>query len=101
MKDTGKKSFPKRSFGFKLGYSSEQGVYIQSVILNSIAYKKGIRPNMQVLRFDTLDFEKDNDFCDYVNTERGDKVFLQLIDSMGQKLEYHIKKSIVNNENNL
>lgn len=80
--------------GFRLGYLSNEGVYVQSVIEQSNAYKKGVRPNMKVLEIDSLDFENGNNFCDYVNHELRDKIFLQLIDSHGQKFEYHIKKTI-------
>jgi hypothetical protein len=48
---------------------------------------------MKVLKIDELDFESGNDFCDYVSHEPGDKMFLQLIDSTGHKIEYHIDKT--------
>ncbi len=82
-----------RFYEFKLGYSANQGVYVLSVVENSNAYHEGIRPNMKVLKIDGLDFESGNDFCDYVSHEPGDKMFLQLIDSTGQKIEYHIDKT--------
>ncbi|UCD61090.1 MAG: hypothetical protein JSV59_00500 [Flavobacteriaceae bacterium] len=53
---------------------------------------------MKVAKIDNLDFEKGNDFCDYVGHELGDKIFLQLIDSKGEKLEYQIEKTILNND---
>ena len=68
--------------GFSLGYSVNQGVYVQSVIENSNAYNKGVRPNMKVLRIDGLNFERGNDFCDYVNHKLEDEIFLQLIDNV-------------------
>ena len=79
--------------GFSLGTSPEKGIYVQSVIENSDAHNKGIRPNMKVLKLDTLDFEGGNDFCDYVNYESQDKIYLQLIDSLGQKRELQITKT--------
>lgn len=83
-------------YEFKLGYSSNQGVYVLSVVENSNAYNEGIRPNMKVLKIDGLDFENGNDFCDYVSHEPGNKMFLELIDSTGHKIEYHIEKTILN-----
>jgi hypothetical protein len=80
-------------YEFKLGYSASQGVHVLSVVENSNAYNEGIRPNMKVLKIDELDFESGNDFCDYVSHEPGDKMFLQLIDSTGHKIEYHIDKT--------
>jgi hypothetical protein len=82
-----------RFSGFSLGYSANQGIYVQSVVENSNAYNNGIRPNMKVVKIDRLDFERGNDFCDYVNHELGDKIFLQLIDSTDHKIEYHIEKT--------
>jgi hypothetical protein len=80
------------SFGFRIGYSSETGVYIQSVVENSLAYNKGIRPYMKVTKVDELNFEYGNDFCDYLNHDPGYTVFLELVDSTGQKQEYHVDK---------
>lgn len=82
-----------RPYEFKLGYSANHGVYVLSVVENSNAYSEGIRPNMKVLKIDELDFETGNDFCDYVSYEPGDKMFLQLVDSTGHKIEYHIEKT--------
>ena len=79
--------------GFRLGYSMEKGVYIQSVIENSNAYKSGIRPNMSVVKIDDLDFERGNDFCDLVSYKLRNEIFLQLINSTGQKLDYHFEKT--------
>jgi hypothetical protein len=87
-----------RSLGFKLGYSTNKGMYVQSVIKNSIAFQKGVRPKMKVAKIDGLDFENGNDFCDYVGHELSDSIFLQLIDPKGEKLEYHIENTILNND---
>ena len=87
-----------RSPGFKLGYSTNKGMYVQSVIKNSIAFQKGVRPKMKVAKIDGLDFENGNDFCDYVGHELSDSIFLQLIDPKGEKLEYHIENTILNND---
>jgi hypothetical protein len=92
LKETTNPAYSNNSFGFKLGYSIEKGVYVQSVIMNSKAYAKGIRPNMRVMKLDTLDFERAGEFCDYVKYKNDDEVFLQLVDSTGQKQEYHLKK---------
>jgi hypothetical protein len=80
--------------GFRLGYSSNEGIYVQSVTEKSNAYKKGVRSNMKVLKIDSLDFENGSNFCDYVNHELRDNIFLQLIDSDGQTLDFIFKKTI-------
>lgn len=82
-----------RFSGFSLGFSANQGVYVQSVVEKSNAYNKGIRPNMKILKIDRLDFERGNDFCDYLSHELGDKIFLQVINSKGDKIEYNIEKT--------
>ncbi len=79
--------------------SIDKGIYFQSVIENSTAYKKGVRPSMKIAKIDSLDFDNGNDFCDYVCHEPGDKIFLQSIDSTGQKLEYYFEKTILHNTN--
>jgi len=84
--------------GFKIGYTNNKGYYIQSVLENSIAHKKGVKPNMKVLKIDRLDFENGNDFCDYINLKHGKQVYLELIDSKEKKQQYYIDKiSLKNN----
>jgi hypothetical protein len=80
--------------GFKLGYSATLGVYVQSVVEHSNAYHKGVRPNMKVVKLDELDFESNYDFCDYVNHELGETIYLELIDSSGYKKEYDFEQTI-------
>lgn len=82
-----------RLSGFKLGYSANQGVYVQSVLENSNAYNQGIRPSMKAVKLDGLDFESRNDFCDYISHESGDTIFLQVIDSTGHKKDYYIERT--------
>ncbi len=79
--------------GFRLGFSSEKGIYVQSVIEESNAYKIGIRSNMKVIKIDSLDFENGNDFCDYVEYDLKDEIFIQLTDSKGEKQDYYFKKT--------
>lgn len=81
------------TIGFKLGYSINKGIYIQSVIENSNAYNQGIRPNMKVLKINNLDFTNGNDFCDYVSQEFGNETYLQILNSNNKKIDYTIKKT--------
>ena len=83
---------PITSFGFKIGYSKEEGIYIQSVMENSVAHKKGIEPNMKVTKVDDLDFESGDEFCDYLNHDFGDEAFIELVDSQGNKREFTIDR---------
>ena len=79
--------------GFGLGYTTEKGIYIQSVIEESNAYENGIRPNMEVVKIDSLDFEKGSNFCDYVRYDLRNEIFMQLIDLQGKKLDCYFKKT--------
>ncbi|OMP29966.1 aspartyl protease family protein [Mangrovimonas sp. DI 80] len=83
--------------GFRLGTSEETGIYILSVIEESNAYKHGVRPNMKVLKIDSLDFENGNGFCDYVNYNPGNEIFIQLLDSLGKKRDAHFKRTYPKN----
>ena len=82
------------SAGFKLGYAPDYGIYVQSVLQHSNAYKEGVRPYKKVLKVDGLDFANGDDFCDYVDHKYGDNIYLQLLDSLGQKKDYHFEMMV-------
>ena len=81
--------------GFRIGSTKEKGIYIQSVIEKTDAYSKGIRPNMKVVKIDSLDFKNGSDFCDFVVHRLNNQIFLELINSQGKTLKYHIEKTIL------
>jgi hypothetical protein len=81
-----------KSFGFKIGFTEEKGFYVQSVLEKTAAHEQGIEPNMQVTKVDSLDFEKGNNFCDYAELETGGTVFLEVIDSEGNRRQFYIDK---------
>jgi hypothetical protein len=81
--------------GFRIGYTVEKGIYVQTVMEKSDAYYKGIRPNMKVVKIDSLDFRNGNDFCDYVDHTLNNQIFLELINSKGKTIEYQIEKTIL------
>lgn len=81
--------------GFTISYTVEKGIYIQSVIKNSDAYSKGIRPNMKVIKIDNLDFENGNDFCDYIDIKLNDNIILELVNLQGKRIKYQIKKALL------
>lgn len=78
--------------GFRLGYSFENGYYIQAVTEGSSAYKAGVRQNMKVLKLDSLDFVNGHDLCDYARYKAGSKIYLQLSDSISIK-DYYFEKT--------
>ena len=81
--------------GFRIGYTEKKGIYVQSVMEKSDAYNKGIRPNMEVVRIDSLDFKNGSDFCDYVDHRLNNQIFLELINSKGKTIKYQIEKTIL------
>ena len=81
--------------GFRIGYTLEKGIYVQSVMEKSDAYNKGIRPNMEVVKIDSLDFKNGSDFCDYVDHRLNNQIFLELINSKGKTMKYQIEKTIL------
>ncbi|WP_103072165.1 retropepsin-like aspartic protease [Aquimarina sediminis] len=81
--------------GFSLGTSYKKGVYVQSVIEESDAFKNGIRPNMKVVKIDRLDFQNGNDYCDYVRYNLRNEIFIQSIDSQEKRLDYYFKKTFL------
>ena len=80
--------------GFSLSYSPGIGMFVQSVVEPSNAVLAGIRPNMKVTKVDTLNFEEGADFCDYVFYEFGDRIFVEAVDSVGQKRQYNFDRTL-------
>lgn len=86
-----------RTFGFTLGYSDDNKVYVQSVIESSTAFKKGVKSGMQVLKLDSLNFVEQHTFCDFVdyaNQQRND-VNLELLDDSGNIKEFYFEKEFL------
>jgi len=81
--------------GFRIGFTVEKGVYVQSVMEKSDAYSKGVRPNMKVVKIDSLDFENGNDFCDYIDIRLNNEIILELINSQGKTIKYQIEKTFL------
>lgn len=73
-------------YGFKIGYTEELGIHIRSVIKGSNAYKQGIRPGMKVLKINSLDFQQEHQFCDYVQLmqQRPERLLVELLDEKGR-----------------
>ena len=54
-----------KTLGISISYSTEKGMYVQSIIEGSDADKMGIENNMKVLKVNELNFPE-NDFCEYM-----------------------------------
>ncbi len=83
------------TYGFKVGYNSSKGIVINSVTENSKAFEEGILTNMKVAKIDSLNFELGNDFCDYVDfmQDPPEVLYIQLIDSVGEKVDFNIQRT--------
>lgn len=83
------------SYGVKLGYNAEKGIIVNSVIENSKASQNGIMANMKVTKVDSLNFELNHDFCDYVSFMNNppENLYIELIDSTGQKVDFRLIKT--------
>lgn len=88
---------PSNLYGFKIGYIYNKGVYIQSIIESSPAYITGLRPNMQVVKINSIDFSKNHDFCDYITymDNPADQLLIEVIDDKGSKQQFTIDKRTV------
>lgn len=53
------------SFGFKLGLTDK--VVVQSVTDHSSAQKQGLKPDMEVVKIDHLNFAETHTLCDYIH----------------------------------
>lgn len=78
-------SDPNKTYGIKIGHDLDNEIFIQSVIDGSPAYNMGIRPFMKVLKFDSVDFSKNDDICDFLKLMDNppDTLSLEVIDSTG------------------
>jgi hypothetical protein len=91
---TGDKTKAASFSGFKLGSTAGGGIVVQSVVVGSGAYHEGVRPGMQVIQLDDLNFEDGSDFCDYINHRPADSISMQLVDSTGQQKEYYFERTL-------
>lgn len=86
-----------KTFGFGTGYSNDNKIIIRSVIENSPAWKKGIKPNMQILKIDSLDFTTTHTFCDYVYFTNRDLHIIDLLlkDNNGDLKQVVLEKQLL------
>lgn len=88
-----------KTFGFKVGYSPEKNLYVQSVIEQSVAFKLGIQPDMQVVAIDSLNFMENYGFCDYIDfmDQNPDAISIELLDLGENILELNMEKMSLGN----
>lgn len=81
--------------GFRLGYSAEQGGYVQSVTEGSDAWNNGLRPMLKVVEINKHLLNTEADFCDYVNRQslKG-PVSLKWIDAEGAEQHAMITRGV-------
>ena len=83
-----------KSFGLQLGFSMKDKYYIQSVIENSEAYNKGIRPNMQIIKIDSMDFSNSHNYCDYIDfmDQANENMYIEFLSSDGSIQKINLQK---------
>ena len=74
-----------KTFGVPLSINSKDEVYVLSVIENSEAWKKGIRGGQLVKWLGSIEFNTNEDYCEYAFTQPGEKSSLSIgvVDSTG------------------
>ncbi len=95
LQETASSKQPNTYSQFRLGYSEKAGVYVQSVVKNSLAYKKGLKPDMKVLQFGTLNFQGDHTFCDFVQYDKKGEISLKVLDAENKIKEITIKTNTI------
>lgn len=65
------------NFGIRIGFTDK--VIIQSIYENSPAEQMGLKPNMEILGIDHLDFTKQHNLCDYIDYFQKERVEINLV----------------------
>jgi len=97
LQETASSKQPNTHSQYSLGYSAKTGVYVQSVVKNSLAHKKGLQPNMKVLQFGALNFQGDHNFCDYVHYDKKGEITLKVLDAENQIKEITLTTQRIDN----
>lgn len=80
-------------YGFYIGQSADQSLYVQSTIKGSAAYDVGMVNNMKILEIDSLDFTSTATYCDYINyTNPSDSLSIKVMDDEGEISTFSIIK---------
>lgn len=86
----------KTTFGMTVAIKKDGLLYVQSVIRGSSAYEKGIKPNMQVLKYGDFDFTGQSTFCDYFLEDNDAKqISVELIDFDGKQQKFNLEKRLL------
>lgn len=87
-----------KTFGVNVGIQNNKYL-VTSIVKNSPAEKAGIKPNMQVLNFNSIDFSK-NTYCDYINyldDNKVNKLQIMVVNETGTSKEFQLNKEIMFN----
>lgn len=85
------------TYGIGIGLTDDNKFIVRSVIENSTAYQKGIKPNMQIIKIDSLDFTTTHTLCDYVHftNKESNKIDLLLKDNNGELKQVVLEKKLL------
>lgn len=82
-----------KTFGLFLNFTENRGVYVQSVILKSEADKKGIVPEMTVLKIGDSNLNNETQFCKSIKAYREkNEISMELINLKGDTLNVTLNK---------
>lgn len=86
-----------KTYGMSIGFSDDQGMYIQSVTDGSPAHEQGLAPDMQILRMDTTDYGSESNYCDILNNFRwpDDSLTLEIRDTSGNMKVLMLKRRLL------
>lgn len=65
------------TFGFKVGYTDK--LVVQSVLEHTEAEEVGLKPNMEILKVDELDFTSSHNLCDYMHHFKQERHSLHVV----------------------
>lgn len=83
-----------KTFGVNVGVQNNK--YVVTVIVkDSPADKAGIKPNMEVLNYDTIDFTASTfcEYIDYLDSNNADELHLTLLNENGEKQSFDLVKT--------
>lgn len=87
-----------KTFGFSVGFSSDNKLIVLSVIDGSPAYYENVIPEMQILKINNLDFTEKNNLCDYIDLKESNISTIKMIvlDESGDEKTIILKKEELN-----
>ncbi|GAB1309678.1 hypothetical protein KH5_23610 [Urechidicola sp. KH5] len=83
-----------KTFGVNVGVQNNKHV-VTVIVKGSPAEKAGIKPNMEVLNYDSIDFTASTfcEYIDYLDSNNADELHLTLLNENGEKQSFDLVKT--------